>query len=197
MQAQETPNPLSLKFLIPGGATRGEYLSFFSAQEVKHFPVLKEILELPGVEHIFLAPDFMTVTRKEETPWSLLQSIILCVLQHYKQSFPLENITSSNSFVETPETHIQYTEDERAIVEEIETLIATRVRPNVEADGGTIQFAYMVNGIVYVRLEGACAGCPHSSQTLTYGIENLLKYYIPEVQRVEAVTDDMVSVAQY
>ncbi|PPE03741.1 NifU family protein [Holospora curviuscula] len=192
MYVQDTPNPLSIKIVIPSGVTRGEYVSFFSAQEALHIPVLKEILELPGVQHIFLAPEFMTVTKDEMTPWNLLQSIVMCVLNHYSSSFPL------NKLGEAPvleEKNISYTQEEQSILEEIETLIATRVRPNVEADGGTIQFDHMdmERGIVYVRLEGACSGCPHSAETLTYGIENLLKHYIPEVHSVEAVMDDMAS----
>ena len=192
MNIQETPNPLSVKFIIPSGVTQGEYVSFFTPQEVLHIPVLKEILELPGVQHLFLAPDFMTLTKDEETPWTLLQSIVLCVLKHYSAAFPLHGL-GRTALLEKED--ISYTEDEQSIIEEIETLIATRVRPNVEADGGTIQFDHMdmERGIVYVRLEGACSGCPHSAETLTYGIENLLKHYIPEVHSVEAVTDDMAS----
>lgn len=189
MNVQETPNPLSLKFVIPQGVTEGQYMSFFTPEEVKHVAVLKEILELPGVAHIFLAPDFLTVTRSEDTPWSLLQSIILCILKHYESSFPLIGLVSA---VQKEVPVIDYSQDEEAIIQEIQALIATRVRPNVEADGGTIEFDHLKDGVVYVKLAGACSGCPHSSQTLTYGIENLLKHYIPEVQRVEALMHDMV-----
>ena len=192
MNIQETPNPLSMKFIIPSGVTQGEYVSFFSPDEVLHIPVLKEILDLPGVQHIFLAPDFMTLTKDEETPWSLLQSIVLCILKYYSAAFPLNELAKNQVLLKK---NTSYTEDEQSIIEEIEKLIATRVRPNVEADGGTIQFDHMdiERGIVYVRLEGACSGCPHSAETLTYGIENLLKHYVPEVNSVEAITDDVAS----
>ena len=190
MNVQETPNPLSLKFIIPQGVTSEQYMSFFAPEEAKDVPVLKEILSLPGVAHVFLAPDFITVTRTEDTPWSLLQSIILCILKHYESSFPLLNLEVVSK--ETP--ILEYSQDDAAIIEEIQALIATRVRPNVEADGGTIEFDHWKNGVVYVRLAGACSGCPHSSETLTYGIENLLKHYIPEIERVEALMHDLAEV---
>ncbi|ETZ05404.1 MULTISPECIES: NifU family protein [Holospora] len=193
IKIQETPNPLSVKFVIPLGVTTGEYISFFSKQEAQHIPVLRQIFELPGIQHIFLAPDFMTITKDEETPWGLLQSIVMCILNHHRTDFPLKELTSSCALEKiTTKEPPCYTQDEQSIIEEIEALIATRVRPNVEADGGIIQFHSMdmERGIVYVRLEGACSGCPHSKETLTYGIENLLKHYIPEVQSVEEILDD-------
>ncbi|ETZ07317.1 NifU-like protein 5, mitochondrial [Holospora obtusa F1] len=194
MNIQKTPNPLSLKFIISSGVTSGGYTSFFNSQEAQHIPVVKEILDLPGVQHIFLAPDFITITKDQETPWSLLRSIIVCILDHYNASFPLKKLDQCAESVKKEAKYVtDYTEDEKTIIEEIELLIATRIRPNIEEDGGIIHFDHMdmERGIVYVRLDGACSGCPHSKETLTYGIENLLKHYIPEVRSVEEISDDV------
>lgn len=61
------------------------------------------------------------------------------------------------------------------------------LRPNLQADGGDIEFVAMENGIVKVKLKGACVGCPMSSMTVQWGVENFLKKKVPEVRKVEAV----------
>jgi Fe-S cluster biogenesis protein NfuA len=66
-------------------------------------------------------------------------------------------------------------------------LLDTRVRPAVAQDGGDIVFHGYDNGVVYLHMRGACAGCPSSTATLRHGIENLLRHFIPEVQEVRAV----------
>ena len=76
---------------------------------------------------------------------------------------------------------------EAEIVKKITDLLDTRVRPAVAQDGGDITFQSFEEGIVYLHMQGACAGCPSSTMTLKMGIENLLKHYIPEVNEVRPV----------
>ena len=71
-------------------------------------------------------------------------------------------------------------------VEAIKELIETRVRPAVAGDGGDIIFRGYREGVVYLKMKGACSGCPSSTATLRHGIENLLKHFLPDVQAVEA-----------
>ena len=73
------------------------------------------------------------------------------------------------------------------IVKKITDLLDTRVRPAVAQDGGDITFQSFDEGVVYLHMQGACAGCPSSTMTLKMGIENLLKHYIPEVTEVRPV----------
>ena len=61
-----------------------------------------------------------------------------------------------------------------------------KIRPMLQADGGDVEFVDVVDGVVKVRLQGACAGCPMSQMTLKNGIEKLLKEEIPEVKSVES-----------
>ncbi|MEK7266865.1 MAG: NifU family protein [Pseudomonadota bacterium] len=83
----------------------------------------------------------------------------------------------------------EYEEEDREIVEQIIELIDTRVRPAVAADGGDIVFQHYEprTGVVFLSLHGSCSGCPSSTMTLKAGIENMLKHYVPEVVKVEAV----------
>ena len=73
------------------------------------------------------------------------------------------------------------------IVEQIKELIDTRVRPAVANDGGDIVYRGFDKGKVYLRMQGACSGCPSSTATLKQGIEQLLRHYVPEVTEVRAV----------
>jgi len=72
-------------------------------------------------------------------------------------------------------------------VSQIVELLDTRVRPAVAMDGGDIVFHGFEEGVVFLTMQGACAGCPSSTATLKMGIENLLRHYIPEVEEVQAV----------
>jgi Fe-S cluster biogenesis protein NfuA len=69
--------------------------------------------------------------------------------------------------------------------EKVEEAI-NRIRPMLQADGGDVELVDVQEGIVTVRLQGACAGCPMSQMTLKNGIEKLLKKEIPEVVSVES-----------
>ena len=62
-----------------------------------------------------------------------------------------------------------------------------KIRPALQADGGNIELVDVVDGVVKVRLKGACAGCPGAQMTLKMGVEKVLKEEIPEVKSVEAV----------
>ena len=63
-----------------------------------------------------------------------------------------------------------------------------KIRPSLQADGGDVELVNVTDdGVVQVRLQGACSGCPMSQMTLKNGIERILKSEIPEVQRVESV----------
>jgi Fe-S cluster biogenesis protein NfuA len=77
--------------------------------------------------------------------------------------------------------------EDAEIVLQIKELLDTRVRPAVASDGGDIVFRGYRDGVVRLHMQGACSGCPSSSATLKHGIENMLRHYVPEVQRVEQV----------
>jgi Fe-S cluster biogenesis protein NfuA len=186
MYTEETPNPLALKFILGKPIVHEGHYLFSSLQEAQGLPVLEDILSLPGIESLLLTREFLTVTKTGDVPWSLLESIILSALEHHFSSFPLSpaeprSATSHDQFQEW----VPPDEETAEICREIESLIATRIRPAVEADGGIISFRAFQEGIVYVQLQGACSTCPMSSETLKNGIQQTLTYYIPEVVSVE------------
>ena len=62
-----------------------------------------------------------------------------------------------------------------------------KIRPSLRADGGDIELIDVVDGVVKVKLTGACGGCPMSQMTLKMGVEKVLKQQVPEVKSVETV----------
>ena len=83
-----------------------------------------------------------------------------------------------------PQTIADNGEGDDEVVTKIKELLETRVRPMVAQDGGDITFHGFDQGVVYLEMRGACAGCPSSTATLKMGIENMLRHYVPEVVEV-------------
>lgn len=83
------------------------------------------------------------------------------------------------------------------IIEQIEHLIETQVQPNVASHGGNISFVSYNEGVLNLILGGACSGCQGSTMTLKFGVENLIKHYVPEVHTVEAEDDPFSNVDPY
>ena len=130
---------------------------------------------------VFLGADFITIAKAEDKEWYLIKPAILgVIMEHFTAGRP---VILEGATVEV----VGADEDDDEVVAQIRELIDTRVRPAVAQDGGDIVFRGFENGIVFLHMQGACAGCPSSTATLKMGIENMLRHYIPEVVEVRAV----------
>ena len=184
IETERTPNPATLKFL-PGRAVMPDGTADFAAPEdAQASPLAAALFGLGDVTRVFFGGDFVAVTKAEgSADWSSLKVDVLGILvDHFSSGAPL--FTGS----ETVATMAVDDDPEDAdIVAQIQELLDERVRPQVANDGGDIVYRGFQKGIVYLQMQGACAGCPSSSATLKQGIESLLKYYVPEVVEVRAV----------
>ena len=179
IQTEKTPNPLALKF-IPGPHLLDEPMDFPNKETAKASPLALRIFQIDDVESIFIVTDFITVTKSEKSDWDALKpSVLGSIEEHLRTQQPILQKVS-----EKPKTD---SSDDTGIVKDIKDILETRVRPAVAKDGGDIIFDRFEDGVVYLRLQGACSGCPSSSVTLKSGIENMLRYYVPEVNEVRAV----------
>jgi Fe-S cluster biogenesis protein NfuA len=183
IQTEATPNPATLKFL-PGRPVMDE--GTFEARDVaqaERSPLARALLELPDVTGVFFSNDFISVTKGGEGEWQHLRPQVLGVVtEFYLSGAPLiesggADSSASGEFFDAKDAES---------VEAIKELIETRVRPAVAGDGGDIIFKGFRDGIVYLKMKGACSGCPSSTATLRHGIENLFKHFLPDVQGVEA-----------
>ncbi len=190
IQTEETPNPLTLKF-IPGKVLmESGTQEFVTAEEAKASPLAEKLLNIDGVRSIFFGRDFISITKIKEKDWYILKPPILgAIMEHFVAEKPLFYEKKTNKLEKNGKKIVGQEKEskEDAIVNEIKELLETRVRPAVAQDGGDIIFDKFEEGIVYVKLKGACSGCPSSTMTLKSGIEKMLKYYIPEVLEVRAL----------
>jgi len=182
IQTEATPNPASLKF-IPGRPVLAEGTADYrSKAEAAGSPLARRLFEIDGVEGVFLATDFISVT-KGAAEWQHLKPAILgAIMEHYLSGAPAVEGDRANDAA-----GVNYDPKDEEIVQTIKELLETRVRPAVANDGGDITFQGYRDGIVFLHMRGACAGCPSSTATLRHGIENLLKHFCPDVQEVQAV----------
>jgi Fe-S cluster biogenesis protein NfuA len=189
IQTEQTPNPLTLKFL-PGEVVTGEGTrEFKTLDEAEQSPLARALFDVEGVARVFFGPDFITVTRHAgDLEWRQLKAPILAaIMEFFTSGKDLydegEGINGSSA---GHDDHV-YEGDTAQVVAEIKDLLDTRIRPAVAQDGGDILFNRFdpTSGVVYLHMRGSCSGCPSSAATLKAGVENLLKHYVPEVTSVE------------
>ncbi|MHB8284083.1 MAG: NifU family protein [Caulobacteraceae bacterium] len=189
IQTEQTPNPLTLKFL-PGEVVTGEGTrEFRTLDEAEQSPLARAIWDVEGVARVFFGPDFITVTRHAgDLEWRQLKAPILAaIMEFFTSGKDLydegEGINGSSAGHDDQ----VYEGDTAQVVAEIKDLLDTRIRPAVAQDGGDILFNRFdaTSGVVYLHMRGSCSGCPSSAATLKAGVENLLKHYVPEVTSVE------------
>ena len=182
IQTEETPNPATLKFL-PGQTVLGTGTANFSeGDNTESSPLAKKLFGVDGVVGVFLGSDFITITKKEDFLWEHIKPALLGTIMDFLHSG--EEILNEESGGSSDDIHEGPNSE---TVKKIIDLLDTRVRPAVAQDGGDITFQSFEEGVVYLHMQGACAGCPSSTMTLKMGIENLLKHYIPEVNEVRPV----------
>ena len=187
IETESTPNPATLKFLpgriVMDAGTR----DFATPEEAEASPLAEAIFGLGDVTGVFFGRDFVSVTAGPGVEWRALKPDVLSILlDHFTAEMPLFRAASAGFSVPAEETFSDDPAD-ADIVAQIRDLIDTRVRPAIANDGGDIVYRGFERGKVFLRMQGACAGCPSSAATLKNGIEQLLKYYVPEVTEVRAV----------
>lgn len=183
IQTESTPNPATLKFLPGQSVLEMGTADFPSSDTAGKSPLASRIFAVDGVAGVFLGNDFVTVTKADAVDWDHIKPAILgAVMEHFQSGQPAmeENANAAGG-------HAEHSGEDAEIVGQIKELLDTRVRPAVAQDGGDITFHGFERGVVYLHMQGACAGCPSSTLTLKMGIENLLRHYIPEVVEVRPV----------
>ena len=181
IQTETTPNPATLKFLPGETVLTSGTADFPAAEAAATSPLAQRIFAVPGVAGVFLGSDFVTVTKTDDAVWDHLKpSVLGAIMEHYQSGAPALEGASTGG-------HNDQDGPDAEIISQIKELLDTRVRPAVAQDGGDITFHGFDRGVVYLHMQGACAGCPSSTLTLKMGIENLLRHYIPEVTEVQPV----------
>lgn len=192
IETEKTPNPATLKFLPGRQVMTAGTRDFATPEEAEASPLAEALFALGDVTGVFLGSHFISVTIAPGAEWADVKPDILAILlDHFSADMPLFRGGSAAGIAvpadEGADTVMTDDPADAEIIAQIRELIDTRVRPAVANDGGDIVYRGFDRGKVYLRMQGACSGCPSSTATLKNGIESLLKHYVPEVTEVLAV----------
>ncbi|KAI5622087.1 NFU1 iron-sulfur cluster scaffold-like, mitochondrial [Silurus asotus] len=144
-----------------------------------------QLFRIDGVKSVFFGPDFITITKTDShMEWKVIKpDVFATIMDFFTSGLPVVNEDAA------PRADTAPSDDDDEVVAIIKELLDTRIRPTVQEDGGDVLYRGFENGIVKLQLQGSCTSCPSSIVTLKSGIQNMLQFYVPEVEGVEQVKD--------
>ena len=181
--SEMTPNPETMKFVANKLMYPGKSIDFATEEEAKPSPLAQELFGFPFVKGVFIASNFVTVTKTADTAWEDAIPELRQFLKEYLEEGKV--VINEDEVVILPSSNV-INEGDEDVVKRIKELLENYVKPSVEMDGGAIQFRSYNDGIVKLMMQGSCSGCPSSMVTLKAGIEGMMKRMIPEVKEVLA-----------
>ncbi|MGN6493833.1 MAG: NifU family protein [Agriterribacter sp.] len=180
-----TPNPETMKFVANKLLYPGKSIDFPDMEAAKPSPLAQELFGFPFIKSVFIASNFVTLTKTSETEWQdVIPSIRLFLKEYLEEGKTV--INEDEVVTLKPEASNTVSADDDDVVKRIKEILDNYVKPAVEMDGGAIQFRSYNEGVVNLMLQGSCSGCPSSMITLKSGIEGMMKRMIPEVKEVVA-----------
>ncbi|MDB1135578.1 NifU family protein [Candidatus Anaplasma sp. TIGMIC] len=186
IQIENTPNPDTLKFLLsPEMVGIDSGAEFLNADDAQSSPLARLLFEVDGVEKVFFGGDFVSITKAGSVLWDSLRPEVLVVMTDYF-ALRASGDDQDQGSIESEEKEF-FDEADTEIVQQVKELIENYVRPAVAQDGGDIKFRGYKDGVVFVKLRGACSGCPSAAVTLKDGVYGMLSYYIPAIKGVESI----------
>lgn len=187
IQTETTPNPATLKFL-PGVTVLEQGTADFASSEeaATTSPLAASLFAIQGVSSVYFGRDFISISKADDQEWLMLKPMILgVIMDHFVSGKPVL-ASATTTAPESGHSDAGSDGEDAEIIHLIKELLDTRIRPAVARDGGDITFMRFEDGVVWLSMRGACAGCPSSTATLKTGIESMLRHYIPEVMEVRA-----------
>ena len=184
-----TPNPETMKFVANKLLYPGKSIDFPDVESAKASPLATELFGFPFVKAIFIASNFVTLTKTSDTAdWDdVIPSIRQFLKEYLEDGKPIVNEEEVAAMKQDSSNQVLADDDD--VVKRIKELLDNYVRPAVEMDGGAIQFKSYDDGVVNLMMQGSCSGCPSSMITLKAGIEGMMKRMIPEVREVVAESE--------
>jgi Fe-S cluster biogenesis protein NfuA len=191
IQTEVTPNIDSLKFK-PGKQVletpEAPSVEFLSPREAMKSTLASKLFRVDGVKSVLFGYDFITVTKTPDSNWQIMKPDIYGGIMDF--------VSTGEPALREDTKDTTISEEDSEVVAMIKELLETRIRPTIQDDGGDIEYVDFKEGIVYVKLKGACRTCDSSTITLKNGIENMLTHYISEVESVEQVPDEEQQLSQ-
>lgn len=175
---EPTPNPATMKFLLHQDITNQGF-DCPNVAEAERSPLAAKIFGFPWTSSVYIGSNFITVTKQDWVDWELLAHPLSGLIQeHLDRNEPI--------VIEVVQTNDEDPTD-LPIVRNIKSALNREIRPVVALDGGDIVFHKYENNVLYIRMKGACSGCPSSAVTLKEGVEVRMKELFPEIIEVVSV----------
>lgn len=180
-----TPNPETMKFVANKLLYPGKSIDFPDESSAAPSPLAKELFAFPFIRSVFIASNFVTLSKTPDTNWDDVIPSIRDFLKQYLEEGKV--VINEDQIVVKKESTVSL--DDTDVVKRIKELLENYVKPAVEMDGGAIRFKGYDDGVVKLMMQGSCSGCPSSMITLKAGIEGMMKRMIPEVKEVVAESE--------
>ena len=180
-----TPNPETMKFVANKLLYPGKSIDFPDAESAKPSPLATELFAFPFIKAVFIASNFVTLTKTADTDWEDVIPSVRQFLKDYLEEGKAVVNEDEIVAIKNESSNVVLSDDDD-VVKRIKELLDKYVKPAVEMDGGAIQFKSYNDGVVNLMMQGSCSGCPSSMITLKAGIEGMMKRMIPEVKEVVA-----------
>jgi len=189
VETEHTPNPDTLKFLPGKKVSEVGPIEFLKNDKSIKVSLANKILSLEGTVMVFFGEDFITVKKEKDLNWEDMKHGIISEINDYYSKGNEVVVGKDLRLVKILSESVSDSKpvESNAVVNKINEILDSKIRPAVARDGGDIAFKSFKDGIVTVELKGSCSGCPSSIMTLKQGVQNLLCHYIPEVKSVEAI----------
>ncbi len=200
--AEMTPNPAVLKFVANKRLIGLDSIEFKNIEEAQPSPLAVKLFHFPFVKEVFITGNYVAITKYDIVEWEDITLEVRELIRDFiANGHPVLNESMYNkpkakeavAEAAAPKGPVAHPEEKdpetwEPIEQKIASLLDEYVKPAVEQDGGNIKFLNYTDGEVKVLLQGACSGCPSSTQTLKQGIQNLLQEMLPgQIKSVEAV----------
>jgi Fe-S cluster biogenesis protein NfuA len=184
-----TPNPETMKFVANKLLYPGKSADFPDVESATPSPLATELFGFPFIKAVFIASNFVTLTKTADADWNDVIPSIREFLKDYLEEGKAVINEEEMAQRRTQQSSNEVSADDNDVVKRIKELLDNYVRPAVEMDGGAIQFKSYSEGTVSLAMQGSCSGCPSSMITLKAGIEGMMKRMIPEVKEVVAESE--------
>ena len=189
VEIEHTPNPDTLKFLPGKKVSEVGPIEFLKNDKSIKVSLANKILSLEGTVMVFFGKDFITVKKEKDLNWEDMKHGIISEINDYYSKGNEVVVGKDLRLVKILSESVSDSKpvESNAVVNKINEILDSKIRPAVARDGGDIAFKSFKDGIVTVELKGSCSGCPSSIMTLKQGVQNLLCHYVPEIKSVEAI----------
>ena len=174
-----TPNPNALKFVCDQTILENGTANFPNKESAVNSPLAKKLFDIDSVKEVFIGKDFITISKASDVIWEKIYDAVMKVINNHFES--------GEAVILEQEQKAKEQGAAGTVEDRIREILDSQIRPAVAGDGGDVIFDSYSDGILKLRLQGACSSCPSAIMTLKVGIEQMLKRHIPELKEVVSV----------